>query len=133
MMPRPGVDFLHGPVAHGPGVVLALYGYARRPGGSRHVDALIPLPPHNSTRCPMALKRSATKTSNRAPSIERTDSKRRESSRAVGVVGFCHRCRATHTTAAMVPIRRFRPIVSETTDQSDVAARHEDEQHQATR
>jgi hypothetical protein len=52
---------------------------------------------------------SAAKTSNWAPSIERTASKRRESSRAVGVVGLFNKCQPTHTTATMVPIRRAAP------------------------
>src|SRR5919107_1876729 len=57
----------------------------------------------------MALKRSATKTSKRAPSMERTDSKRRENSRAVGVVGACRRCLATHATEARAATRRVPP------------------------
>ena len=44
MVACPGVDFLHGPVAHGPGVILTLYGYALTHWVHNHVDALIPCP-----------------------------------------------------------------------------------------
>jgi hypothetical protein len=46
------------------------------------------------------------KTSNWAPLMERTASKRRESSLAVGVVGLLHKCQATNAMATMLPIRR---------------------------
>ena len=49
------------------------------------------------------------KTSNWAPLMERTASKRKESSLAVGVVGLLHKCQATNATATMLPIRRSPP------------------------
>src|SRR5215212_80114 len=126
MMPCPGVDFSHGPVAHGLRIVLALYGDTLAPRVHDDVDALIPCSPTHHRPMSHCPEESATKTSNWAPSIERTASKRRESSRAVGVVGLFNRCQATHTPATIVPMRRAAPRSIPTTfDQSDVVAPHE--------
>src|SRR5215211_189156 len=61
-----------------------------------------PAAPSIVARCPIARKRSATKTSNCGPLIARTISKRLASSRAVGVFGS-ETLRTSQTTVATVP------------------------------
>ena len=47
MIPSSGIDFLHGPVTHGPLVILALYGDELATTVHDNVDALVPCSPEH--------------------------------------------------------------------------------------